>query len=172
MNARGCLTLALSIILSGCAGSVYDRFYMSDPPDIVPSGWIADFDSQNDPRSYLKEKQYHARRLGLTPYVYFYSDTQPHCRWFRYKVDRRKHVHEAFNGTQVIMLDAKHLATLAGINWYRNITNVFWPNLVKIESDGTFDVSAVLHIQLNWIDHPAQRAIKVLEKFFNHNNEA
>lgn len=74
------------------------------PPDVVPQGWLADFDYQADLKSYLQSKVQAAASDGKETYVYLYADWLESCREFRKMADRKDYA-KLFAASQIILLD-------------------------------------------------------------------
>lgn len=101
--------LALGICLAAISSPGFAATLVT--PKIVPAGWIADYDYDSDVFVYLAKQYQQARQSDLTLYVYFYDDSESHCRAVR-KTLRVDYVQDAFAGTQIVMLNMDRLQRL------------------------------------------------------------
>jgi len=156
-------------------------------PEVSPDGWIADYGYGSDVTTYLRQQHESARNDGLTLYVYFYDDLDPHCLEVR-KLLRVDYVQDAFHGARIFMLDFERLR-----QFYENeigdpIDPLSWsPRIVKIASNGSgtttiIDPDIPLY-HLGLITDPKLHRLgtnkfarqhlfaRLLKEFFEENNE-
>ena len=127
-------TLVLALTLASCASS--KEILREANPNIVPEGWIADYDGRYAINEYLSDQYQIATSSGLVAYVYFYSVTDDHCRHVR-ELMKHRHIKKAFARTRMIMLDFDRFQSLHKQNPEANINPGDWhPVITKISSDG------------------------------------
>lgn len=78
------------------------------PPEIIPEGWVYDFDYRSDLFEYLMRKQQAGALAGKNTYVYLYADWNEACKTFRTSADKRDYK-KLFSNEQIIMLEYVYL---------------------------------------------------------------
>ena len=132
------------------------------PPEIVPDGWLSDYDYQSNFGAYLSGKYQEAMNSGKNTYVYLYADWLETCRAFR-KFAGRKDYAKLFLDIEIIMLDYSFFRQ----EFDTRIRNL--PLIVKVNKNGVLGPESI-NPTSNKNDHP-KRAYYKLEKFFNSNEE-
>lgn len=105
-------------------------------PKVVPENWAINYDYQTDIRVYLKSQYNQASENGLVPYIYIYSDLDPHCKGVR-NIMRFDSVKSAFTDTHMIMLNRAALIKLYQNDSQQNIKLPDWyPIVMKVSESG------------------------------------
>jgi len=125
-----------------------DRVRRHADADIIPAGWIDDFDYASPLNEYLVAKFNAASQAGKQTYVYLYADWLEPCREFRKTVERADYA-ELFEGSEVILLDYNYFAR----QFNTKIRNL--PLLMKVHPKGVLGPE-VLHPLSRKAEHPAK----------------
>lgn len=133
------------------------------PPEIVPDGWLSDYDYQSNFGAYLNDKYQEALNSGKNTYVYLYADWNKTCRAFRKSAGRKDYA-ELFLDTEIIMLDYNFFRRKFDVR-IRNL-----PMIVKVNENGALGPESI-NPASNKNDHP-KRAYYKLEKFLKSNEES
>jgi hypothetical protein len=136
---------------------------IEDKAQIIPSGWLDDYDYLSDLSGYLNGKYQDALNSSKNTYVYLYADWYENCRTFRKSVERDDYA-ELFLNNEMILLD---------YNFFRNRFNTQTRNLpliLKVNKDGILGPESI-HLVSNPSDHP-KKAYYKLKKFFGSNDKA
>jgi len=124
---------------------------------IVPEGWLADFEYTAELDSYLKTKLASALEEGKISYVYLYADWHEGCKEFR-RTLRQKDYAGFFEASQMILID---------YNFFRDRFDFkahHLPMIIKVSSTGRIGPEFV-YPRSKATDHPRKIYYK-LKKFF------
>ena len=125
-------------------------------PDVVPQGWLADFDYQADLNSYLQSKVQAAASDGKETYVYLYADWLDSCREFRKMADRKDYA-KLFAASQIILLD---------YSYFRKQFNTQLRNLpIFIKAHGQGTLGPEVHRPVDRTAGHPRKAFHALRKF-------
>ncbi|MBT8062536.1 MAG: hypothetical protein HKO64_11335 [Xanthomonadales bacterium] len=126
------------------------------PPDMVPQGWLADFDYQSDLNAYLQSKVQAAASDGKETYVYLYADWLEACREFRKTADRKDYA-KLFASSQIILLD---------YSYFRNKFNTQLSNLpIFIKAHAQGSLGPEVHRPVSRTASHPRKAFHELRKF-------
>ena len=131
------------------------------PPEIVPEGWLNDYDHHSSFSMYLGRKHREAHNSGKNVYIYLYADWLEACREFRKSVVGEDYA-ELFQNNQIIMLDYN----LFKRKFDTRIRNL--PMILKVNTNGMLGPESI-HPVVNLTDHP-KRAYYKIKKFFKSNS--
>ena len=132
------------------------------PAEIVPSGWLDDYDYQSDLTSYLSGKYQDALNSSNNTYVYLYADWYENCRVFRKSAGRKDYA-KLFLSKNIIMLDYNFFKKKFNIQT-RNL-----PMILKVNKGGILGPESI-DLVSNLNDHPKKSYYK-LKGFFSSNEE-
>ena len=130
------------------------------PPEIIPDGWIADYDYQSNLGAYLNLKHQQASAAGKNIYVYVYADWKEACKAFR-KSLQGEDSGELFNNNEVLMLEYNFFARQFSTS-FKNL-----PIIIRLHEKGGLGPES-LHPVSNVNDHPRRSYVK-LKKFLDSN---
>lgn len=128
-----------------------------EPPEIVPSGWLHDFDYQTDLVQYLQHKYQNAAAGGRTTYVYLYADWDEACKSFR-KSAGGKDYQKLFASNQIVMVEYVYVKRKFGARFKK------LPVFVKVHPTGFMGPES-LRPMASINDHP-RKAFHKVRKFF------
>lgn len=127
------------------------------PPEIVPEGWVFDFDYKSDLFQYLMRKHQAAALAGKNTYVYLFADWNQACKTFRETADNRDYK-KLFANEQIIMIEYVYLKRK-----YRTQLKQL-PVFLLVHENGSLGPESARPVA-SMYDHP-RKAFHSLRKFF------
>lgn len=116
--------------------------------EVVPDGWIDDFDYQSPLQQYLTARVLQASEAGKDIHLYLYADWLDSCREFRKTVARKDYT-ELFEGHDIVMLDYGYFAKTFNTK-FNNL-----PVLIQVHENGKIGPENV-HPLSRRAEHPAK----------------
>ncbi|NND43768.1 MAG: hypothetical protein HKN58_00490 [Xanthomonadales bacterium] len=128
-----------------------DEEHVRKHPDaeIVPAGWLDDYDYVTPFPQYLAAHVAAAAEAGQRIHLYLYADWLEPCREFRRTVVAREDYAELFADHQVIMVDYGYFAETFDMK-FRNL-----PVLIEVHTDGKIGPE-IVHPLSRRAEHPAK----------------
>jgi thiol-disulfide isomerase/thioredoxin len=138
-----------------------DEAQVRSHPDaeVVPAGWVDDFDYNSPFPQYLASRVAQAAQGGRKIHLYLYADWLEPCREFRKSVAREDYS-ELFNGHEVVMIDYGYFAKTFGMQ-FKNL-----PVLIQVHEDGKIGPENV-HPLSRRAEHPA-KAFHRVKSYLQH----
>lgn len=117
---------------------------------LVPNGWLDDFDYQSSLAQYLDERMQQAIQSGKDIYLYLYADWLDTCQEFRKTIVSREDYAELFEGHEIVMLDYGYFAKTFDVK-LKNL-----PVLIQVHGKTGMIGPELLHPLPTRAEHPAK----------------
>ena len=168
MPPHGPLPVLALLATTFANADVCDKEFPVPKPEIVPVGWVTDYDYETNPLEYLRRQYEKAKAEGSYLYVFFYVEGGRKGRRIRRQIVHWPTLQQVFEGHRIVMMEVTRINCIVEAATNRSGPIDFAPLLVKVNSDGSLGSGIDPD---SWYEAPLSVTIRNLQQFFDRNDE-